>query len=249
MPGLAKALPEFKPQTAGDRVTLALDASQAAALFEVATAPARERAMRGQCTNNGKQIMLALHVYHMQHNSFPPAYNHGKDGKPLLSWRVLILPFLDQKALYEQFHLDEPWDSPHNRTLIARMPDVFKCPAGDDALASAGKTRYLAPRGESTVLRGAEPVDIRDITDGTSNTIMAIDAGDEHAVVWTKPDDWQFDPEPGIESIFQSHAPGHHCNVCRRLRTLSQTSDSTGDVASALYAQRRRGGPARGSFA
>ena len=91
--------------------------------------PAREAAIRAQCTNNEKQIALALHNYHDQHNSFPPAFSQGKDGKPLLSWRVLILPFLDQQqALYDQFHLDEAWDSPHNRTLIAKMPAVLSLP-------------------------------------------------------------------------------------------------------------------------
>ena len=208
VPRLANVLPEFKPMISGDRVTLEVDARKAGALFDVVSGPPREAAIRNQCTNNEKQIALALYNYHDKHNSFPPAFSQGKDGKPLLSWRVLILPFLDQNALYDQFHLDEAWDSPHNRTLIAKMPNVLRCPAEKEVLAAEGKTRYLAPRGASTIFRGAEPVSIRDITDGVSTTIFAIDAGDELAVVWTKPDDWQFDPEPEIESIFRSHAPG-----------------------------------------
>jgi hypothetical protein len=208
VPRLADVLPEFKPMIVGDRVTLDVDARKAGALLDVVAGPPREARTRAQCTNNEKQIALALYNYHDRHNSFPPAFRQSKDGKPLLSWRVLILPFLDQQALYDQFHLDEAWDSPHNRTLIARMPAVLRCPAENEALAALGKTRYLAPRGVNTVLRGAEPVSLRDITDGTSNTIVAIDAGDDHAVEWTKPDDWQFDPEPGMESIFRSHPPG-----------------------------------------
>jgi hypothetical protein len=208
VPGLAKLLPEFKPVLAGDRVTLDIDARQAGAIFDAGAAPAIVAATRTECTNNEKQIVLAFHNYHNRHGSFPPAFSQSKDGKPLLSWRVLILPFLDQQALYKQFHLDEAWDSPHNRTLIAKMPASLRCPAEKEGLGAEGKTRYLAPRGVNTVLRGAEPVSLRDITDGTSNTIIVIDAGDDHAVVWTKPEDWQFDPEPGIESIFRSHAPG-----------------------------------------
>ena len=208
VPGLAKVLPDFKPMVADDRVTLSVDAQHAAAIFDAVMAPAREAAARTRCTNNGKHIVLALHVYHGQHNGFPPAYSQSKDGKPLLSWRVLILPFMEQKALYDQFHLDESWDSPHNRTLIAKMPAFFRCPSEKEALAGDGKTRYLAPRGGATVLRGAEPVSMRDITDGSSNTIIVIDAGDDHAVVWTKPDDWEFDPEPGMEGVFKSHVPG-----------------------------------------
>ena len=139
-----------------------------------------------------------------------PAFTRSNDGKPLLSWRVLILPFIEQQALYDQFHLDEAWDSPHNRTLISKMPVVFQCPAEKDALAADGKTRYLTPRGAGTIMPGAESVGIRDVTDGTSNTILAIDAGDEHAVVWTQPSDWEIEiaPDPQVESIFRSHGPG-----------------------------------------
>jgi prepilin-type processing-associated H-X9-DG protein len=208
VPGLAKVLVEFKPMVGENRVTLNVDAQQAAAIVAAVMAPAGEAAGRNQCTNNEKQIVLALHNYHQKHGSFPPAYSTGKDGKPLLSWRVLILPFLDQQALYDQFHLDEAWDSPHNRTLISKMPATYRCPAEVAALAVLGKTRYLAPRGDSGIMHDGKGVSLRDITDGTSSTIITIDAGDEHAVEWTRPEDWQFDPEPGIESIFRSHAPG-----------------------------------------
>ena len=240
VPGLAKVLAELKPTAAGDRVTLSIDAQQAAAIFDSVTAPAREAAVRAQCSNNEKQIILAMHNYHNVNNFFPPAFSRGKDGKPLLSWRVLILPYLDQKALYDQFHLDEAWDSPHNRALIAKMPAVFLCPAEKAALAAEGKTRYLGARGAGTILRGAEPVSVRDITDGTSSTIVGIDAGDDHAVVWTKPDDWEFDPEPGIESIFQSRAPrGNQCDVCRwRLSALSAGDDCTGGFAGTAFEER-----------
>ena len=149
VPGLAKALAELKPTAAGDRVTLSVDAQQAAAIFDAVTAPAREAAVRAQCVNNEKQIMLAMHNYHDVNGSFPPAFSRGKDGKPLLSWRVLLLPFLDQKALYDQFHLDEAWDSPHNRALITKMPEVFQCPAEKAALAAEGRRRYLALAGRA----------------------------------------------------------------------------------------------------
>jgi prepilin-type processing-associated H-X9-DG protein len=208
IPDLPQLMPEFKATVAENRVSLAVDAHQAAALLDSLLRPARNAAIRAQCDNNLKQIVLALHNYHTKHEKFPPAYSSTKDGKPLLSWRVLILPFLEQQALYEQFHLDEPWDSAHNRTLIAKMPAIFRCPDEQDALAKDGKTRYLAPRSTDTVLRGAEPVGIRDIDDGTSNTVIALDAGDDHAVEWTKPADWEFDPDPAVQNIFRSHEPG-----------------------------------------
>jgi prepilin-type processing-associated H-X9-DG protein len=208
IPDLEKVLPDVHTVIAENRITLAIDARQSAALIEAFLRPARAAAVRAQCVNNLKQIGLAFHNFHSQNNAFPPSYSRSIDGKPLLSWRVLILPFLGEKALFDQFHLDEPWDSPHNRTLISRMPAVFRCPVEKEALAADGKTRYLTPRGAGTIMRGAEPVAIRTITDGTSNTILAIDAGDDHAVAWTQPADWEIDPDPGIEGVFKSHEPG-----------------------------------------
>ena len=113
-----------------------------------------------------------------------------------MSWRVLILPYLEQEALFKEFHLDEPWDSEHNRALIAKMPKVYRCPMEDEGVARDGKTRYIAPRGQGTLFRGAEPVKLNEITDGTSNTIMFIEASDDHAATWTKPDDWEVSPDP-----------------------------------------------------
>ena len=77
--------------------------------------PARQSAIRSQCVNNEKQIGLAIHNYIASHGSFPPAYTQDNAGKPLLSWRVLILPYIEQDALFKEFHLDEAWDSPITR--------------------------------------------------------------------------------------------------------------------------------------
>ncbi len=129
--------------------------------------------------NNLKQIGLAMHNYHATNGSFPPAYTVDKDGKPLLSWRVLILPFLEQEALYKEFHLDEPWDSPHNKPLIERMPTSYVCPSESDRRVDRGKTTYLTPRGKATIFPGPEGIKIQKITDGSSNTIFAVDAPSE----------------------------------------------------------------------
>jgi len=105
---------------------------------------------------------------------------------------VHLLPYLDQKALHAKFHLDESWDSDHNKKLIAEIPPVFACPARD---LGEGKTTYRVPNGEHGFLNGSERVRLRDITDGTSNTIMIVDASHENAVIWTKPGSFEIDPK------------------------------------------------------
>ncbi len=152
----------------------------------------RAAARRMQSTNNLKQIGLALHNYESVYRRFPEAYSKDENGKPLLSWRVHILPFIEQANLYEQFHLDEPWDSEHNIKLLDQMPLVYLSP---QSAAEAGMTVYLGNGGEKGVLNSnpenkgkiMQGTRFGDIIDGTSNTILAIEASDEAAVPWTKP--------------------------------------------------------------
>jgi prepilin-type processing-associated H-X9-DG protein len=208
LPAVPKIFADIKPSVDGRRITMNVDAKQAASLIDSISRPAWQAAIQSQCVNNEKQIGLAIHDYIASYDSFPPAYSHDNAGKPLLSWRVLILPYLGEGALYKEFHLDEPWHSPHNKALIAKMPAKYHCASESDDLASHGKTRYLAPRGKATIFPGTETVKLRDVTDGTSNTIMVVDAGDANAVVWTTPADWEVDSEPQTAGIFSSHAAG-----------------------------------------
>ena len=168
-------------------------------------AVADPRAQAAACVKNEIQIGLAIRGYVARHGSFPPAFSRDKAGKPLLSWRVLILPYMGQSALYDRFHLDEPWHTPPNKALIAKMPTTYRCPSQSVDLRQ-GKTRYLAARGKASIFPGTETVKIRDVTDSASNTIMVVDAGDANAVIWTKPDDWEVDPDPDTRAVFSSHA-------------------------------------------
>jgi hypothetical protein len=181
--------------------SVAASAPVAVALLLPAVQAARAAARRAQSMNNLKQIGLAMHNYIDVHKTFPPAYIADKQGKPLLSWRVAILPYIEAQPLYQQFHLDEPWDSEHNRRLIASMPQVYKAPG---STAGPGKTNYLTIRGPNTVFPDGKGINIADIPDGTSNTIMAVEVSDPKAVIWTRPDDFPYDeknPAAGLVGL------------------------------------------------
>ena len=173
------------------------------ALLLPAVSSARGAARKMQSSNNLKQIGLALRIYHNTYGKFPvgeePNQNiHYKDGKPLLSWRVHILPFIEQDPLYSQFKLDEPWDSPHNIKL-SRIPiPTYTDPNME---LEPGMTTYLAPMGPNTVLGANRSMKYRDITDGESQVIAVLEAGAENAVPWSKPDDWTPDVEDLILSL------------------------------------------------
>jgi hypothetical protein len=143
--------------------------------------------------NQMKHIGLAVMNHHDVVKKFPSRAIMSKDGKPLLSWRVKILPYLGQGKLYEQFHRDEAWDSPHNKKLISKMPKVYFCPGSNEG--PRFRTVYQVPFGQATAYDGPDGITIGSITDGTSKTIGLVETDDEHAVIWTKPDDWKFDPD------------------------------------------------------
>ncbi len=163
----------------------------AIALLLPAVQQAREAARRTQDKNSLKQIGLALHNYHDTFNAFPARANYDESGNSLLSWRVHLLPYLEQNELYEQFHLDEPWDSEHNLTLVQMMPEVYQSKSFNDL----EKTIFLTADGAGTMMEGTEGISIEDVTDGTSNTIFVLEVNPENAVIWTKPEDLPFDPE------------------------------------------------------
>ena len=163
-----------------------------AALLMPAVAKVREAAQRTQSTNNVRQFLIAMLTYEAANNRLPARAKFSKDGKSLLSWRVLILPYIEEQVLYEQFHLDEPWDSEHNKPLIAKMPQIFASP---DQPAGEGRTRYVVPVGKGTMFEGTEGLKMSQITDGTSNTVCLVEVAPDKAVIWTKPDDMDYNPE------------------------------------------------------
>jgi hypothetical protein len=165
------------------------------ALLLPAVQAAREAARRVQSTNNLRQIGLAIHNYHDVHKRFPS--NIEKDGKPLLSWRVRILPFLDAASLQQQFRLDEPWDSPHNMKLAEQIPAAFRNPN----LAVTSKTNYLGIVGKGSLFEDSKRKRIVDVLDGASYTIMIVEANRDSAVVWTKPQDLSIDADNPLRGL------------------------------------------------
>lgn len=182
----------------GQQTVYAASTGVLIALLLPAVQSAREAARRASSMNNMKQIALAMHNHHDTYRAFPAQAITDKGGKPLLSWRVKLLPFLEQQGLYEQFHLDEPWDSPHNKPLLEQMPSVYARPNSE---AGPGMTNYLAPVGDGTMWSTKKGVKMSDITDGTSNTIMIVEVDDKAAVPWTKPQDWQFNPNDPMQGL------------------------------------------------
>ena len=133
------------------------------------------------------KLAAAFDKYHDANGHFPPAAIFDKDGQPLLSWRVALLPYLGEEALYKQFKLDEPWDSLHNKKLIKQMPKVFQstAPFGREQWKTTDKVFV----GAGTVFDGKKGIAKKDVTDGLDRTILLVHTGDDQAVVWSKPAD------------------------------------------------------------
>lgn len=209
---IKREIPQFNdlavlltPRLSGDQLRLTLNDKNGGAeqVLKLLTRPlqaARVAAGRSQSVNNLKQLALSLHNYHDVYGRLPARASLSKDGKPLLSWRVAVLPFLEQQPLNSEFKLDEPWDSEHNLKLVSKMPAVFASPSLTDEMRAKGLTSYLAPVYHSpdfpdadTVFGKPEGISLAKITDGTSNTIALVEAHPKQAVVWTKPDDLVID--------------------------------------------------------
>lgn len=209
MPGneLAEVLKLLVPKVDGNQVSLGFEnlTEDAELLIKLISPPfkaASEAKQRRRRMNQFKMIGLGLLNYESVNGKLPPASVQGNDKDPMLSWRVHILPYMDQGDLYKQFHLDEPWDSLHNKKLISKMPDFYA--DSDPALKSinsSGRTTFLMPAHAETIAYSPEGTKYKEITDGTSNTIMTVEVVPERAVLWTQPADWEVDLESPLEGL------------------------------------------------
>jgi hypothetical protein len=201
----------LKPAVNGSQLTVTISdpaVHKAIAALIVSALDRAGPAVQSISGQNMQRIAIGLHSYADAHQShFPPTAIRSSDGKPLLSWRVAILPFVGEKALYQQFKLDEPWDSEHNKKLIEKMPAIYQSPKIKDK--RPGLTTYLVPVGKEVAFTGEATGRImpKEFEDGTSNTILLLDVADEKGVTWTKPDDLPVDSADPKNGLI-GHFPG-----------------------------------------
>jgi hypothetical protein len=200
---------EQKGSAVAVSVTAPLDTSAiVTGLLLPAVQKTRGAATKMSNANNLRQLVLAMHNYHDTRGRLPPAVIYSKDGKPLYSWRVELLPYLGQEQLYQQFKKDEAWDGPNNKRLLARMPPVFDLPG--KAPDGQGLTYYQVFTGPGTPFNGKMGIPFAQFTDGTSNTILIVEA--TKGVPWTAPQDIPYtapkrptDPPSPIRHLLGGH--------------------------------------------
>lgn len=156
------------------------------ALFLPAVRSAREAARRNSCVCHFKQIGLALHNYHDVYGEFPPACTVDADGKPLHSWRTLILPYMEETQLYESIDLSKPWDDPVNQKAAQTPMSAYRCPSANYA---ENETTYFAIVTPNSCLRPGQSLSFSEIPDGSSRTIIITEVPLDQAVPWMSPHD------------------------------------------------------------
>jgi hypothetical protein len=166
----------------------------------------REAATRIKSQNNLKQMAIGMLAHHDTTGRFPPGATINREGKPLYSWRVSILPYVEEDNLYQAFqaHSDQPWDGPDNKSLLSRMPKLYELP--DEPAKEPFSTYYQVFVGEKTMFPLGRGLSVAQITDGMSNTIIIVEAGD--AVPWSKPADLVYDPNGSLPKLGRTSSYG-----------------------------------------
>ncbi len=182
------------------------------ALLLPAIGSSYEAVLRMQCVSNLKQIALALRIYEQNFHCFPPAYVADKNGKPMHSWRVLILPYLEENSLYDQYDFNEPWNGPHNQKLAKLRPSVYACPADREACQEdATQTSYAAVTGSKAAWDNDKPRNLDDATlrDHLSTSVLVAEIASD--INWMEPREISLDAlqaqgfAPGVVRVSSKH--------------------------------------------
>ncbi|HWG41818.1 MAG TPA: DUF1559 domain-containing protein [Gemmataceae bacterium] len=203
---------EQEGKTLQASANLKIDVATVGVALLEAVQKTRAAASRAQSSNNLKQIAIAMHGYNDSIGRLPAHATYDKNGKPLLSWRVMILPYIEQQDLYKQFHLDEPWDSEHNKKLLAKMPKLYASPSDEKTLKDH-TTYYQGFVGKGAFFEGKQGLRFpQEFPDGTSNTLMIVEAS--KAVPWTKPEDIVYDASKPLPELCRPGAAGFLASLC-----------------------------------
>lgn len=173
-----------------------------------AVSMARASAHKHSCSARLERIAAALAEYEAEHGHYPPAYVTDSAGKPMHSWRVLLLPYLGEETLYDRYDLNQPWDSPSNLEIATAMPSVYACPADPDAMALQ-ESNYVVIVGPNTAFPGKEEVSTTDITDDVRTTITVVETP-VNGVPWTQPVDLTVDKMQFAVNGFLGKEIGSH---------------------------------------
>ncbi len=170
------------------------------------------------------QLASALREYEKANGHLPPAAVYGEHGEALLSWRVLVLPYMGQDDLFKRFKLDEPWNSPNNLPLLDKMPPVFASHKGVDTVVPF-TTIYQVFVGPGTAFEGPEGVCLADFPDGLDKTFLVVEA--REAVQWTKPADLTYDPAGPLPKLGDAHGFTVCLADCSERYVAAGTSEAT----------------------
>lgn len=235
---VSSVLPEEKLAANGEAsVVLTLNQEALLPLFSQFSQASSQTMASSQQANNLKQIVLAMFNFEATYGFLPPRMTVSEDGTPLLSWRVHLLPFLNEQALYDQFHMDEPWDSPHNIKLIEKIPAPYQSLYHSDL--QLGYTCVQQPLTEGSLWNGDERklLGLRDVRDGTSNTLGFVIAPKQQAVPWTKPQELTVDPTRPIESLFGDREQMLFAMMDGSVQTLDRSATTAERIMAALTHQ------------
>jgi hypothetical protein len=170
--------------------------------------PPYQEETRRLCRSNLNKIAKALTLYHHAYNTLPPAYTTDTQGRKLHSWRTLILPYMNEEALYKQIDLSKPWDDPANSAISKKMPNTYQCPGLHQA---PGVTTYHVAIGKYYRTHPQIWRSLEQFSDRLQRTLMVFEAAEENGVPWMSPRDSDFESIPySMDGDFLTHRNGFH---------------------------------------